>query len=77
MLDKTRYLFINERRTRIHLDVVKNNGVNYYGLEFEVVMQPNEDIEIGNLISKELMDLFELKPDQLLEGSYFEILNAT
>lgn len=76
VLDKTRYLFIHEGRTRIHLDVVKNKGENYYGLEFEVVLQPDEEIELGNQISKDLIELFELKPEQLLEGSYFEILNA-
>lgn len=76
VLDKTRHLFMHEGRTRIHLDVVKNNSANYYGMEFEVMMQPGEDLEKGNQIAEELMKVFELKKDQLLEGSYFEILNA-
>ena len=75
-LDKTRYLFIHEGRTRIHLDIVKNTGNNYYGMEFEVMMKEDEDLELGNEIAEKLMKSFELKKEQLLEGSYFEILNA-
>lgn len=63
-------------KTRIHLDVVKSNGPDFYGMEFEVMMQPEEDIELGNKIAEELTAAFKLQPDQLLEGSYFEILNA-
>jgi len=62
-------------RTRIHLDVVKNKDTNFYGLEFEVMMRPDEDIETGNKITAELIKTFELREDQLMEGSYFEILN--
>lgn len=62
-------------RTRIHLDDVKNKGSNYYGMEFEVMMQPDEDLEAGQKIAEDLMKVFELKQEQLLEGSYFEILN--
>lgn len=76
ILDKTRHLFLHNGRTRIHLDIVKNNASNYYGMEFEVMMQPGEDIDLGNTIAEELMKVFELKKEQLLEGSYFEILNA-
>lgn len=76
VLDKTRHLFMHNGRTRIHLDIVKNNSSNYYGMEFEVMMQPGEDIELGNTIAEKLMKVFELKKEQLLEGSYFEILNA-
>lgn len=76
VLDKTRHLFMHNGRTRIHLDIVKNNSSNYYGMEFEVMMQPGEDIELGNAIAEKLMKVFELKKEQLLEGSYFEILNA-
>lgn len=63
-------------RTRIHLDVVKNKDTNYYGLEFEVMMEPSEDIEAGNEVAAELIKVFELKPEQLMEGSYFELLNS-
>jgi adenylate cyclase class IV len=75
ILDKTRHLFMHDR-TRLHLDVVKNKGAAYYGLEFEVMLQPDEDIETGNQVAEELMKIFELKKEQLMEGSYFEILNA-
>lgn len=62
-------------RTRIHLDDVKNKGANYYGMEFEVMMEPGENLEVGQKIAEDLMKIFQLKEDQLLEGSYFEILN--
>lgn len=76
VLDKTRHLFMHEGRTRLHLDVVKTNGADYYGMEFEVMMEPGEDIALGNEIAEQLMKTFQLRKEQLLEGSYFEILNA-
>lgn len=76
VLDKTRHLFMHEGRTRLHLDVVKTNGADYYGMEFEVMMEPGEDIALGNEIAEQLMKTFQLRKKQLLEGSYFEILNA-
>lgn len=76
VLDKTRHLFMHEWRTRLHLDVVKTNGADYYGMEFEVMMEPGEDIALGNEIAEQLMKTFQLRKEQLLEGSYFEILNA-
>lgn len=75
-LDKTRYLFIHEGRTRIHLDIVKNNNSNFYGMEFEVMMKDGEDIELGNEIAEKLLKSFHLEKHQLLTGSYFEILNS-
>lgn len=75
ILDKTRHLFMHEGRTRIHLDVVKNKGTCFYGIEFEVLMKPNEELDLGNKIAEELMTVFKLEQGQLLEGSYFEILN--
>ncbi|CRK91003.1 CLUMA_CG004691, isoform A [Clunio marinus] len=77
VLDKTRHLFIHNGKTRIHLDVVKNNDSNYYGMEFEVVMNPEENLDVGNKIAEELMDKFQLSKSQLLEGSYFEILSKS
>lgn len=78
VLDKTRYLFMTtDNKTRIHLDVVKNGENNFYGMEFEVTMKPGEDLAMGNAIADQLTATFELQPDQLLEGSYFEILNGS
>lgn len=77
VLDKTRHLFIHEGRTRIHLDIVKTNGADYYGIEFEVTLKPNEELALGNEIADELTKAFKLEKDQLLEGSYFEILNSS
>lgn len=76
-LDKTRYLFIHEERTRIHLDIVKTNKDSvFHGMEFEVMLKKEESLELGNEIAEKLMKDFKLTKDQLLEGSYFEILNA-
>jgi len=74
VLEKTRHLFMQDQ-TRIHLDIVKNGGTVFYGMEFEVKLEPEEDIEVGNKIAEDLMKKFKLNKDQLLEGSYFEILN--
>lgn len=76
VLDKTRHLFIHEGRTRIHLDIVKTNGADYYGMEFEVMLEPGEELALGNQIADDLMKVFKLEKEQLLEGSYFEILNT-
>jgi adenylate cyclase class IV len=62
-------------RTRIHLDIVKHKESSYYGIEFEVKLEPEEDIEAGNKIVEDLMTKFKLNNDQLLKESYFEILN--
>lgn len=75
VLDKTRHLFIYKGRTRIHLDIVKTDEADYYGIEFEVVLKPDEDLELGSEIADELTKAFRLEKEQLLEGSYFEILN--
>ena len=68
VVDKKRYLFIHNQ-TRIHLDDVQ--GLGYY-MEFEVVLQPEETIEYGNQIATEMMELFKLKKEQLLEGAYMD-----
>lgn len=76
VLDKTRHLFLHEGRTRIHLDVVKTSGAAYHGMEFEVMLEANEELALGIQIADELMKAFKLEKDQLLQGSYFEILNS-
>jgi len=77
ILDKQRHLFMYEGRTRLHLDVVSdNNKKKHYGMEFEVCLQPDESIETGNKIAEDLLKIFKLTSDQLVEGSYFETLNA-
>lgn len=66
-----------DNKTRIHLDIVKGtDGRDFYGMEFEVMMKPGEDLALGNKIADELIAAFKIEQDQLLEGSYFEILNA-
>lgn len=76
-LDKTRFLFMTrDNKTRIHLDIVKNNNQDFFGMEFEVMMKPEEDLELGNKIADELTAAFKLEAGQMLEGSYFELLNA-
>lgn len=74
-LDKTRYLFIHEGRTRIHLDIVKNKGTEFFGMEFEVTLKEEDNLSLGTEIAEKLMKSFKLSDDQLLQGSYFELLN--
>ena len=69
VVDKKRQLFIHNQ-TRIHLDDVKGLG---YFMEILVPLQPEQTIEFGNQIVKEMMELFELKDDQLVEGSYMDL----
>lgn len=72
VVDKTRNLFLH-KQTRIHLDNVKGLG---YFMEFEVLLQPEETIEFGNQIAKEMMEIFKLNEGQLLKGAYMDqILN--
>lgn len=54
VLAKTRYLYMYQKRTRVHLDLVKNErtGGVYYGMEFEVMLEPHEDTSVGEEIAK-------------------------
>lgn len=78
VLAKTRHLYMYQKRTRIHLDVVKDERKNrdYFGMEFEVLLEPHEDVSVGEEIAGKLLKEFELSNEQLQTKSYFEILNS-
>lgn len=67
---KQRYLFLYEQ-TRIHLDKVDGLGTF---LEFEVCLRPEQTVDDGTEIANKLMDIFEIKEDDLMTGAYMDEL---
>lgn len=67
---KTRHLFIY-KQTRIHLDDVKNLGTF---LEFEVCLEPEQTIEFGTEIANEMMTIFEIGKNDMVQGAYLDEL---
>lgn len=68
IVKKNRLLFLYGS-TRIHLDHVENLG---YFLEFEVCLRPDESIEYGEKIAKQLLEIFGVKDEDLMTWSYFD-----
>jgi predicted adenylyl cyclase CyaB len=58
-------------RTRIHLDRVEDLG---HFLEIEVVLAEDEAVDDGVSIANELLDKFGISPQQLISGSYIDLL---
>jgi len=56
-------------RTRVHLDKVEDLG-NF--LELEVVLDGDEDVEIGKEIAQDLMQKLAILPEQLIDGAYID-----
>jgi predicted adenylyl cyclase CyaB len=67
---KIRTLFL-AGRTRIHLDRVEGLGDF---LELEVVLEDGEPAETGEAVAKDLMTKLGIRPDQLIEGAYVDLL---
>ncbi len=67
---KRRKLFM-VGRTRIHLDDVEGLG---HFLELEVVLVDGEPAEAGVREAGELMNKLDIRPDQLIEGAYVDLL---
>jgi predicted adenylyl cyclase CyaB len=67
---KHRTLYIIER-TRVHLDAVEELG-NF--LELEVVLDDNEPLESGALVTRDLMQKLEIPESDLIEGAYLDLL---
>jgi len=67
---KKRTLFFS-KNTRIHLDEVDNLG-NF--LEFEVVLGKEDTTTDGVNIAKELMQCLGVKEENLISGSYIDLL---
>lgn len=58
-------------RTRIHLDRVEGLGDF---LELEVVLSEGEAAEAGAAVARDLMQKLGIRPDQLIEGAYIDLL---
>lgn len=69
---KQRTLFI-VGRTRVHLDRVRGLGEF---LELEVVLDDDEPAEVGADEARALMARLRVRPDQLVEGAYLDLLTA-
>jgi predicted adenylyl cyclase CyaB len=67
---KHRVLFL-VGRTRVHLDKVEQLG---HFLELEVVLADDEPAEVGVLEVRELMGKFDIKPHQLIDDAYVDLL---
>ena len=70
-VEKVRTLFI-VGRARVHLDHVKHLG---HFLELEVVLQDDELPETGVQEAHDLMARLGVKPSQLIEGAYVDLLS--
>jgi len=64
---------IHVGQTRVHLDVVLDLG-NF--LELEVVLRENQPLEEGEAIALELMRVFGVTTDSLIDGAYIDLLEA-
>jgi predicted adenylyl cyclase CyaB len=67
---KQRLLFL-VGRTRVHLDRVERLG-NF--LELEVVLADDEPVSAGVSEARELMVNFDVKPHQLIDDAYVDLL---
>jgi adenylate cyclase class IV len=64
---------IHVGQTRVHLDEV--SGLGSF-LELEVVLGPHQSPEEGEVIAAELMDVFGVASESLIEGAYIDLLEA-
>jgi predicted adenylyl cyclase CyaB len=67
---KHRKLFLLGQ-TRVHLDDVEGLG---HFLELEVVLADNESAEAGVREARELMEKLDIKPCQLIDDAYVDLL---
>lgn len=67
---KTRWLY-QIGQTRLHLDEVEGLG---HFMELEVVLLPGQSEADGMAIANDLMDRLGVRPDDLLEGAYMDLL---
>ncbi len=61
-------------RTRIHIDEVEGLG---HFLELEVVLNDHEDPTRGEREAHALMEKLGIRPDQLVEGAYLDLLEKS
>lgn len=70
---KTRYLYL-VGQTRVHLDDVEGLG---QFMELEVVMQEGQTDAEGQVIAEDLMASLGVEKDDLIEGAYMDLLEAS
>ncbi len=70
VVDKRREIFLVDN-VRIHLDEVTDLGTF---LEFEAVLGPRVDAAAGAAQVADLIERFSIRPDDLLAGSYADML---
>lgn len=58
-------------RTRIHLDDVDDLGTY---MELEVVMNPDDDKQAGEIEANSIMEMLGIKEDQLFTNAYIDLL---
>ena len=67
---KTRFLYL-AGQTRIHLDDVEGLG---QFMELEVVLREGQSDADGQAIAEDLMTRLGIRPEDLLEGAYMDLL---
>ncbi|XP_055950526.1 uncharacterized protein LOC129984628 [Argiope bruennichi] len=72
IVSKRRHLFMYGQ-TRIHVDDVKNLG---HFMELEVVLEEGESLEYGEKIAQDLMTKLGVQKEDLLSGSYINLLTS-
>jgi adenylate cyclase class IV len=72
VVEKRRELF-RAGRTRIHLDEVEGLGAF---LELEVVLEPEDERALGEAIALDLMRKLAIRPQDLVEVAYIDLLEA-
>jgi adenylate cyclase class IV len=70
IVKKRRLLYLSGQ-TRIHLDEVETLGTF---MELEVVLQPDQSLEEGTTIARDLMVQLGVKAEDCLEGAYMDLL---
>ncbi|XP_047039466.1 uncharacterized protein LOC124644255 [Helicoverpa zea] len=68
---KERKLFMVDQ-TRIHIDTVEDLG-NY--MELEVVLRPEQTLEEGQAIARDLQNKLGVKDEDLIECAYVDLLD--
>ncbi len=73
VVEKERQLFIWEGNVRIHLDQVDDLGSF---IEFEAVATAGSDLRREEAQIARLQDAFEIRDDEVLDGSYCDLMSA-
>lgn len=67
---KERHLYLIGQ-TRVHVDTVE--GLGHY-MELEVVMRPEQSVEEGQQVARDLMKALGVSDDSLVTGAYVDLL---